>query len=140
MSDQGEVFADYAAQGLSLRNHPIAFHRAALDALNVVPAKQLLQMQNNQPVQVAGLVLLRQRPSTAKGITFVTLEDETGAANLVIHQWTWERFYNIARRSNAWIGTGHVERQGQVIHVIVHKLLDMTEGLHKLHISSRDFR
>ena len=73
------------------------------------PPKQLAELRDQQSVRVAGLVLLRQRPATAKGITFVTLEDETGTANLVIHQNTWQRFYTIARRSPAWIAHGRLE-------------------------------
>ena len=67
-------------------------------------------------LRVAGLVLLRQRPSTAKGITFVTIEDETGMANLVIRQAIWDRYYTIARRSPAWIAHGKLECKDSVIH------------------------
>ncbi len=104
-----EVVADYRTVGLSLRAHPISFYREALDRLKITPARDLPAMQNGQQVRVAGLVLLRQRPSTAKGITFVTLEDETGTINLVVHQGTWDRFYRIARRAPAWIAHGHVQ-------------------------------
>ena len=89
---------------------------------------------------MAGLVLLRQRPSTAKGITFVTLEDESGTANLVLHQRTWERFFRVARKSNAWIVTGRVERKHDVIHVVVSRLEDMADQLGVLQTRSRDFR
>jgi error-prone DNA polymerase len=140
MSEQAEVFADYAAQGLSLRNHPVAFHRRALDALGVAPARALQEMEHLQPVRVAGLVLLRQRPATARGVTFVTLEDETGVANLVIHPRTWERFHRVARRSNAWIASGRVERAGEVVHVVVRTLEDMTDRLQSVRLRSRDFR
>ena len=95
-------------------------------------------------VCVAGLVLLRQRPSTAKGITFVTLEDETGTANLVLHQSTWEKFYNVARRSSAWIAFGRLESKYSVIHVVVDRLYDFAEYLQadgsRLDFESRDFR
>jgi error-prone DNA polymerase len=75
-----QVIADYHTTGLSLKGHPMMFCRADLDQLRVVPAEQLAKLPHGQRVLVAGIVLVRQRPSTAKGITFVTLEDETGTA------------------------------------------------------------
>jgi error-prone DNA polymerase len=107
-----EVVADYRSAGLSLRAHPISFYRDQLDRLGITPAKKLAELADALPVRVAGLVLLRQRPGTAKGITFVTLEDETGTINLVIHQRTWDRYYRIARRAPAWIAHGHVQTTG----------------------------
>jgi error-prone DNA polymerase len=104
-----EVVADYCTAGLSLRAHPISFYRKELARLGVTPARRLVELANDAPVIVAGLVLLRQRPGTAKGITFVTLEDETGTVNLVVHQHTWDRFYRIARRAPAWIAHGHAQ-------------------------------
>ncbi len=139
LTPQEEVFADYLAVGLSLRAHPISFHREALKSLNVVTASQLKHFQNKRRVRVAGLVLLRQRPSTAKGITFVTLEDETGTANLLVHQATWQRYYQVARRSSAWLAHGHVECKDSVIHVIVQKLEDLSTVLGPIQIRSRDF-
>jgi error-prone DNA polymerase len=140
LSPQEEVFADYQTSGLSLRAHPISFYREQLNQLNVVPSAHLTYLQHRRRVCVAGLVILRQRPSTAKGITFVTLEDETGTANLVVHQGTWERFYRIARRSPAWLAHGHVERKGEIIHVVVQRLEDLSARLAELGVRSRDFR
>jgi error-prone DNA polymerase len=114
-------------------------------------------------------VLLRQRPGTAKGITFVTLEDETGTVNLVVHQHTWDRYYRVARRAPAWIAHGHVQTTAKkgdksnysaaprvfddhavnnwtyplfspVIHVVVRRLEALAEGLGALEVKSRDFR
>jgi error-prone DNA polymerase len=139
-----EVVADYRAVGLSLRAHPMSFYRDALNRLHITPAQGLLALPNGAPVRVAGLVLLRQRPGTAKGITFVTLEDETGTINLVVHQRTWDRFYRIARRAPAWIAHGHVQTTAQapapVIHVVVSKLAALAENLSSLDVKSRDFR
>ena len=144
MNEQQEVFTDYSTLGLSLRSHPMSFYRKQLEAIRqrptIVPFKTLKELRHNQHVRIAGLVLLRQRPSTAKGITFVTLEDETGVANLVIHQRTWERFYRVAKKSNAWIVTGRVERKHDVIHVVVARLEDMSSRLGSLDNKSRDFR
>ncbi len=124
-----EIVADYQASGLSLKGHPISFYRAQLDEMHVVTAAQLASLRHHQIVRVAGLVLLRQRPSTAQGITFVTLEDETGTANLVIRQATWRRFYQIARRSPAWIVHGRLEIRNSVIHLLVHRLEDLKNGV-----------
>jgi error-prone DNA polymerase len=135
-----EVFADYRTSGLSLKAHPLSFHREALNQLGVVPSEGLLDLPNNRSVRVAGLVLLRQRPSTAKGITFVTLEDETGTSNLVIHQSVWDRYYDVARIAPAWIAHGRVESKDTVIHVVVHRLEDLSQRLQGLRTKSRDFR
>ncbi|MEM9657812.1 MAG: OB-fold nucleic acid binding domain-containing protein, partial [Planctomycetota bacterium] len=140
LTDRQQVFADYRTAGLSLRAHPLSFHREQLRQLGATPAVQLMQRKHDTPVCVAGLVLMRQRPSTAKGITFVTLEDETGVANLVIHVQIWERFYKVARRSSAMIAHGRLERKGQVIHVVVKRLQDLAEQLDRLPSQSRDFR
>jgi error-prone DNA polymerase len=87
-----QVFADYRTSGLSLKGHPVAFFREQLDALRVTPADRLGQMHDGRHLRVAGIVLLRQRPGTARGLTFVTLEDETGLANLVIKPQVWDRY------------------------------------------------
>ena len=140
MTPQEEVFADYRTSGLSLRAHPISFYREELNAMNIVPTGRLKDLHHNRPVRVAGIVILRQRPSTAKGITFVTLEDETGIANLVVHQRTWDRFYTIARRASGWLATGRLEKKDGVIHVVVSRLEDLSQKLQGLNTKSRDFR
>jgi error-prone DNA polymerase len=145
MQPYEEVVADYRTAGLSLRAHPISFYRQQLDRLGITPARRLLELANDAPVTVAGLVLLRQRPGTAKGITFVTLEDETGTVNLVVHQHTWDRYYRIARRAPAWIAHGHIQTTREnsfaaVIHVVVTRLEALAEQLRQLDVKSRDFR
>ena len=140
MSQEEEVYADYRSTGLSLRSHPIAFQREPLKRLQVTPARELPNIPNESLVKVAGIVLLRQRPSTAKGITFVTLEDETGTINLVIHHKTWERFRKITRHSQAWIAHGRLEAKDTVIHVVVRRLEDLSSRLLSLRTKSRDFR
>jgi len=140
-----EVVADYRAAGLSLRAHPLAFQRARLAELGIVPADRLGEYPLDRPIRVAGLVLVRQRPSTAKGITFVTLEDETGTVNLIIRQDVWRRFYRVARTAAGYIAHGRLQRQRepgsdvQVIHVLVNKLEDLSDGLRELGSHSRDF-
>ena len=89
---------------------------------------------------MAGLVVLRQRPGTAKGITFVTLEDETGSMNLVIRSETWKQFYMICKRSNAWLVHGVLEMREGIIHILVGRVEDLNETLKGIEIKSRDFR
>ncbi|MFW6170422.1 MAG: error-prone DNA polymerase [Planctomycetota bacterium] len=126
LTEQEEVYSDYMAAGLSLRAHPMSFHRQSLDKLNVVTLARLKRLQDKRQVRIAGFVVLRQRPSTAKGITFVTLEDETGTANLLIHPTTWERYYQVARHGSAWLVEGRMERKHDVIHVVARKLEDLS--------------
>jgi error-prone DNA polymerase len=140
LSQQEEVYADYATSGLTLDAHPVSFFRETLNDLAVTPAAQLSEWPHGKHVTVAGLVLMRQRPGTAKGITFVTLEDETGIANLIVHATVWKRYELAARRAKALIVSGRLERQGQVIHVIAQRLEDMPARLGALRHHSRDFR
>jgi error-prone DNA polymerase len=139
LSPAEEVVHDYYAQGLSLRGHPVAPLRRFLESERVVPTAALETLKPNRRYKVAGLVLLRQRPSTAKGITFMTLEDETGSANLIVRPQVWERFRRAARLAKALIVTGLLQRQEGVIHVIVDRMEDMTERLPDLGHVSRDF-
>ncbi len=134
-----EVYADYQSTGLSLRGHPVSFVREQLQRMRVTQAIQLKQLPDQKFVRVAGLVLLRQRPSTAKGITFVTLEDETGSMNLVLRPDVWDRFYNIARTSNAWLVTGVLENREGIQHVVVGHLEDLSKHVQGLSTHSRDF-
>jgi error-prone DNA polymerase len=125
-----QMVHDYAATGLSLKAHPVAFARAALNALHVAAAEQLADEQrwpHGRRVTVAGLVLVRQRPSTASGILFMTLEDETGVANLVVKPAVYERHRRALRQSVALIAWGRVERAGQVVHVLVERAANLNE-------------
>jgi error-prone DNA polymerase len=135
-----EVVMDYHAQGLSLRGHPFAALRTELDTLKVVPAAVLRTSSGDRRYRVAGLVLSRQRPETAKGVTFMTLEDETGMINLIIRPQVWERFHRIARQSRALIVTGRLQNQEGVVHLIVDRLQDLSRSLPDLGHHSRDFR
>ncbi|MGE3316396.1 MAG: error-prone DNA polymerase [Planctomycetaceae bacterium] len=134
-----EVVADYRAVGLSLKDHPMKFLRPMLRRLRVLKAADLATHPPDRRVKVAGLVLLRQRPGTAKGITFVTIEDETGQANLIIHQQTWERHHQTARTASAMIAHGILQRQDSVIHIVVSRLQDLSRLLTDLQTPSRDF-
>jgi error-prone DNA polymerase len=135
-----EVVADYQTAGLSLRAHPVQFHRPQLNAMGIAAARKLAELKDGCFVRVAGLVLVRQRPGTAKGITFVTLEDETGVANLIIRQDVWQRFHRAARTAAALIAHGRLQNSQGVIHVLVSRLDDLSDQLKGLGSQSRDFR
>jgi len=140
LTRQQEVYADYQSAGLTLREHPLSFFRAELARSGVTPAAGLAELPHGCAVTTAGLVLMRQRPGTAKGITFVTLEDETGIANLIIHLHVWQRYELAARRASALIASGRLERKDQVIHILVQRLQDMPSSIEALRVRSRDFR
>jgi error-prone DNA polymerase len=140
LTPQQQVTEDYRAIGLSLRAHPISFHREFLGEFGVRTNASLEDGFNDESVIVAGLVILRQRPSTAKGITFVTLEDETGSANVVVMPHIWKRYFKVARRSAAWVVHGRLEKKNNVIHVVSTRLEDMAARIGSLKLKSRDFR
>ncbi|HEV3119510.1 MAG TPA: error-prone DNA polymerase, partial [Gemmataceae bacterium] len=134
-----EVIADYDSVGLSLKAHPIEMVRADLKRLQVVPTAALANTKDKAFIQVAGLVLVRQKPGTAKGVIFMTLEDETGIANLVVWPGVWQRYRRIASGAVALIARGRVQRSGDVVHVVVNHLEDLSRTLDGLVSRSRDF-
>ncbi|MEO1497337.1 MAG: error-prone DNA polymerase [Planctomycetota bacterium] len=147
-NDQTEVFEDYRSLGLSLKNHPLAFHRDTLRRQGVVTAESLQTRRQGERLSVAGIVLLRQRPGTAKGITFVTLEDETGVINLIVRPQIWERYYRVAKRSRAWIACGELQHAEGVIHLLVRTIRPLPSAApssesavaaESLRVFSRDF-
>jgi error-prone DNA polymerase len=137
---QGHVLADYDSTGLSLKAHPVSLIRSELTTLRALTAAALAETRDKAPVRVAGLVLVRQRPSTAKGTVFITLEDETGIVNLVVWPRVWERHRKLVHQAVALLVEGHVERAGEVIHVIADKLEDLTDSMRRVFVRSRDFR
>jgi len=139
MSAAEEVLADYRTTGLSLRAHPLQFLRAGLEERGVAAAERLKTWPNNKPVSVAGIVLVRQRPGTAKGITFVTLEDETGTANLIVRPNVWKRYRSAALCATLMLAHGRLQRQGEVIHVLCTKLEDLSDWMQGMAAQSRDF-
>jgi error-prone DNA polymerase len=116
------------------------FLRARLEKRRVVTADALKTLPHGRPVSVAGIVLVRQQPRAAKGITFVTLEDETGAANLIVRQAVWKRYREAALGATVLLAHGRLQRQGQVIHLLTTKLVNLSPWLRQLGAQSRDFR
>ncbi|MHC5108462.1 MAG: error-prone DNA polymerase [Planctomycetota bacterium] len=140
LSLDDNVYQDYATVGLSLEAHPISLVRHELKKLKVMQNRVLQHTANGKRVRISGLVLVRQRPATASGITFATIEDETANGNLVIRPRVYERYRLAARASVAVIAEGRVERQGEVVHVQIDKIFDMSDKLAGLRQRSRDFR
>jgi error-prone DNA polymerase len=139
MSAAEEVLADYRTMGMSLKAHPLEFVRQGLDRMGVAPAAQLKTLPNGGSVSVAGIVLVRQRPGTAKGITFVTLEDETGTANLIVRPDVWKRWRQAALEATILLARGRLQRHGLVIHVLCTKLENLSDYMKDLGSQSRDF-
>jgi error-prone DNA polymerase len=129
MGLSAHVAEDYRTTCLSLKAHPCAFFRALLASLGAVPAARLRTMKDGARVTVGGIVLIRQRPGTAKGVVFVTLEDETGSANAVI----WRDVFTANRRqvmgSAFLVVHGRLQRAGEVIHVVAERFTDLTGRL-----------
>jgi error-prone DNA polymerase len=134
-----DIAADYRNSGVSLGRHPLALLRQRLDAAGIRTARAVAELPPGARVRTAGLVITRQRPSSASGVTFVTLEDETGYLNLVV----WERLAERARRpllGARLLGVvGVVQKESGVLHVIAEELIDHSELLGKLDARSRDF-
>jgi error-prone DNA polymerase len=132
MAATQEVAEDYRTTSLSLKAHPIGFYRSMLAARGVVPAERLLSLKDGAKVSVAGLVLIRQRPGTAKGVVFVTLEDETGVANAVIWKDRFDADRNVVMTASFLIVHGRVQRADNVIHVVAERFTDLSAELSSL--------
>lgn len=129
-----EVTGDYASLGLSLRNHPLALLREAPGGAGerlspTIRARALAGMRDGTRVEVAGLVLARQRPGTASGVLFMTLEDESGATNIIVWPRVLERFRRQAIASKMVAVRGQLQREGIVIHVIADRIEDLSHLL-----------
>ena len=134
------IVADYQSTGLTLERHPMCLLRRHLDRYQYVAARQLPTMSSGQRLNVAGLVITKQRPGTASGVTFVTLEDESGQINLIIWKKIAEEFRSELLNARLLGIAGELQIEGKVIHVIARQLFDHTDMLGGLSVRSRDFR
>ncbi|MCB8837707.1 error-prone DNA polymerase [Aurantimonas sp. VKM B-3413] len=121
-----EVIADYRFLSLSLKAHPVAFVRRELDRRRMVPTETLERMRSGSRVTVAGIVLIRQRPGSAKGVIFMTIEDETGVANVIVWPKIFERFRPLVLGARFVAVTGRMQSDHGVIHVVADRLEDLT--------------
>ncbi|WGR62944.1 DNA polymerase III subunit alpha (plasmid) [Paracoccus ferrooxidans] len=126
------VAADYQTLRLSLKAHPMAFLRRSLTAQGYVPAAGLARLPNRASLRMAGIVLVRQRPGSANGTCFVTLEDETGVANLVIWEKTFARFRKVVMTARLLEVHGQLQRAAGVTHIVAHWLGDRSDALLRL--------
>jgi error-prone DNA polymerase len=123
------VVEDYASVGLTLRQHPVTFLRSELRPRGIRPCVDLLASRDGQRVSVAGLVLVRQRPGTATGVIFITIEDETSIANLVVWSTLFDRQRRIVLTASMVGCRGRVQREGDVVHVVAEHLEDLSDLL-----------
>lgn len=126
------VVQDYATTGLSLKAHPVSFVRDELNRLHVLSTTSLSSAKNGDRIKVAGLVLVRQRPGTAKGVIFMTIEDETGNANAVIWETVFEKYRKEILTSRLILLEGKLQVEGLVIHVVVEKCYNLSSLLRRL--------
>jgi len=133
------LLADYASQGLTLQRHPLALLREQGHLQFCLSAEQLKTTKAGIPVQVAGLVTGRQRPGSASGVTFVTLEDETGNVNVVVWLETARRQRKPLLTARLLHVKGVLEREGEIVHVMAGKLSDLSHLIQTLPVNSRDF-
>jgi error-prone DNA polymerase len=134
-----EIVADYEALGLTLRRHPLALLRPRLKEMRLKSAQDVAHARNGQFIRTSGIVTCRQRPATASGVMFVTLEDETGYVNLIV----WNDLADRQRREllgSRLLGVaGQVQKQGLVVHVLAKQFTDLSRLLGSLKTESHDF-
>ena len=135
-----DIVADYQGLGLTLGRHPVALLRERLDRYCYVAAGQLKKMSSGQRISIAGLVITKQRPGTASGVTFITLEDATGCSNLIVWKKVASEQRDVLLNARLMGVRGELQKEGKVIHVIVHRMLDHSDLLGELAVKSRNFR
>jgi error-prone DNA polymerase len=134
-----DIAADYITQGLSLRRHPLALLRQRLAAARFVSAADLQHANDRQLIRAAGIVTCRQRPGTASGVVFVTLEDESGMTNVIVHGHLAERQSRELLSSKLMGVFGQLQREGEVVHLIAGRLVNLSSWLGELQTASRNF-
>lgn len=133
MPTSEHVVHDYAHVGLSLKAHPVSFIRKELEMLHVLSTNKANEAKDGERIKVAGLILVRQRPGTASGICFITIEDETGIANLVVYEKLFNSFRKEILGSKLLMVEGKVQREGQVVHIVVQRCHNYNGLLQHLH-------
>ncbi len=129
MTGGQEVVEDYQSTGLTMRQHPLAFLRKELRARGMATCASLAAAREGRRVVVPGIVLVRQKPGSAKGVMFITIEDETGIANLVLRPSLFEKRRRLVLSAGAIACGGRVQRDGAVVHVVAERLLDLSREL-----------
>jgi error-prone DNA polymerase len=127
-----QVLQDYQTTRLSLKAHPVTFLRQTYSRMNVLSTREACDLPNGARVQTAGVVLVRQRPGSASGVCFITIEDETGIANLVVWPNVFERFRPIVMGARILLVKGRVQTADNVTHIVANQLIDRTGDLARL--------
>ena len=138
MTDSEHVVYDYATLALSLGAHPVSFLRENLRLLGNLPAEELPARRNGESVRVAGLVLVRQRPGTAKGTCFITLEDETGNFNLILWASLFDEYRKEIKQARLLMVEGNLQIEKEVVHVIVKRCFNINRLLADLTPSRKE--
>jgi error-prone DNA polymerase len=134
-----DLVQDVASTRVSLNNHPIGFFRAQLRLKNVHLLSSIAQIKTGYVINIAGLVTNRQRPGTANGVTFLTLEDETGQANIIVWSQVLERYRQAVVFGSLLLIEGQLQREGEVIHIVTRRVEDLSHWQGDLVTTSRDF-
>lgn len=124
-----EVVEDYARTGLTLRRHPVAFLRQDLAKRRIVSCAEAMGAHERRWLEAAGIILVRQRPGSAKGVLFITMEDETGIANVVVWQKVFERFRRVILSSSMIAVHGRIQREGDIVHLVAHRIIGLARDL-----------
>jgi error-prone DNA polymerase len=132
MSRGREVVEDYVSLGLSLKDHPLAFLRKSLGRKGCVTTAETYMLRPRTTVRLAGIVLSRQRPGSAKGVMFMTLEDETGPSNIIVWPSLFETYRSIVLSAGMIGVEGEIQREGQVLHIVARRLVDLSDFLHRI--------
>jgi error-prone DNA polymerase len=132
MTASEHVIQDYSSLSLSLKGHPLSFIRNDLTRRKIISTDKLILLPNGSFVRVAGLVLVKQRPATASGICFITIEDETGSANMVVFRPLFDRYRRDILQAKLLMVAGKLQREGEVIHVVAQQCTDLSALLQKL--------
>jgi error-prone DNA polymerase len=140
MTEGHNVIEDYGHTGLTLRQHPIAFLRKDLAARNIITCAQAMNSRDGRSVYTAGLVLVRQKPGSAKGVMFITIEDETGPANIVVWPSLFEKRRRIVLGSSMMAINGRIQREGEVVHLVAQQLFDLSADLSGLADRDAEFK
>lgn len=138
-SEAQDIVADYNHTGLTLRRHPLALWRGHLAAHGVLRADELPALPDRRRIKVAGLVTCRQRPQTASGVTFLTLEDESGFINVVVWPQLLQRYYRPVHEASLLGVAGYLQQSDGVTHVVAGALVDLSDWLGEMQVASRDF-
>ncbi|MGZ2459653.1 error-prone DNA polymerase [Rhizobium anhuiense] len=140
MTDGHNVIEDYSHTGLTLRQHPIAFLRQDLSARNIITCAEAMNSKDGRWVYTSGLVLVRQMPGSAKGVMFITIEDETGPANLVVWPTLFEKRRRAVLGSSMMAINGRIQREGEVVHLVAQQLFDLSGDLVGLADRDEEFK